>query len=173
MAETLRDPRVTAHVRHAQAVLAATERDYERALALDRESFAIYRDIGDLWLAAIVQWGVGIAATVLGHFDEARERFTSCLQTGLDLGNRWSVPYPIEAFAVLALAEQQHERGARLLGAAEGLRAASGLSQEPTDHPALRGILAAAADALATEQAARAEGRRMSADAAIALAMEE
>ena len=174
LAETSRDLRVTAHIRHAQATLASAARDDARSLALDRESFALYREVGDTWMALIVRWALGISATVLGHFDEARAHFASCLQTGLDLGNRWGAPYPIEAFGVLAVAEHQYERGARLLGAAEALRAGFGLSPEPTDHPALLAILASSADALATEeaQAARRLGRKMSADEAVAFALE-
>ena len=174
LAESLRDPRLNAHIRHAQAALAAAARDYAHALALDRESLVLYREIGDVWMAVIVQWAVGISATVLGHFDEARAHFASCIQTGLDLGNRWGAPYAIEAFGVLAVAEHQYERGAQLLGAAEAMRAGFGLSPEPTDHPALRAILASATDALASEsaKAARLIGRKMSADEAKALALE-
>ncbi len=173
LAETLRDPRLNAHIRHAQATLAAAARDYAQALALDRESLVSYREIGDIWMAVIVQWAVGISATVLGHFEEARAHFASCIQTGIDLGNRWGAPYAIEAFGVLAVAEHQYERGAQLLGAAEAMRAGFGLSPEPTDHPALRAILASGSDALASEeaQAARLIGRTMSADAAKALAL--
>ena len=174
-AEALRDERLTAHIRHAQATLAAAGRDYAQSFALDQESFALYRELGDAWLAGIVQWAVGVSATVLGRFDEARAHFAACLQNGLDLGNRWGAPYPIEAFGVLALAEHQYERGAKLLGAAETLRASFGLSPESTDHPALRAILADAAEALATEeaQAARSAGRKMSADEAMAFALAE
>ena len=174
LAETLRDTRLTAHVRHAQAALAAAARDYAQSFALDQESFALYRELGDAWMSGIVQWAVGISATVLGHFDEARAHFAACLQSGRDLGNRWGAPYAIEAFAMLALAEHQYERGAQLLGAAETLRAGFGLSSEPTDHPALHAILAAAAGPLATEEAetARRAGRRMSVEEATALALE-
>ena len=174
-ADLLHDRRITAYVRHMEATLAAAERDYTRALALDWESFALYQELGDNWMAGIVQWAVGISATALGRFDEARGHFASCLQNGIDLGNRWGVSYPIEAFAVLALAEGELDRGARLLGAAGGLRAAFGLSPDATDHPALRGILAASAEALASAEAqtARAEGRRMSAEEAIALALSD
>jgi predicted ATPase/class 3 adenylate cyclase len=172
-AETLRDPRLTAHVRHVEATIAAGTHDFARAFALSQESFSLFRELGDLWMAGIVEWTVGISATVLGRFDEGREHFATCLQGCLDLGNHWGVPYPIEAFGVLALAERQYERGATLLGAAEALRASFGLSPAPTDHPALLALMAAASEALATPEAAAARdaGRRMSSQDAIALAL--
>ena len=170
----LRDPRLTAHVRHAEATIAAATRDYARSLALDQESFALYRELGDLWMALIVEWSVGVSATVLGRFDEARSHFAACLTGTIALGNAWGIPYPIEAFGMLALAEHQYERGARLLGAAEALRAGFGISTVATDHPAFAVLTTTAADTLAKPEAvaARNEGRLMSQKEAIALALE-
>ena len=173
LAEPLRDRRLTAHVRHTQAGLATAARNYAMSFDLDHESHGLYRELGDVWMQAITEWGVGVSAIVLGKFEEARAHFAKCLQAGLDLGNRTGVPYPIEAFAALAVAEHQHERAARLLGAAESMRAGSGMAQEPAYHPALRAIFAEAAGALASAPAvaARREGRAMSADEAIAFAL--
>ena len=169
----LRDPRLTAHLRRVEATLAAARRDHAQAFALYQESFALYRELGDAWMAGIVEWTVGVSATVLGRFEEARAHFAACLTNGLDLGNRWGVPYPLEAFAVLALAEHQYERGAKLLGAAEALRASFGMSPAPAAHPALLALISSASAALATPEAAAARnaGRAMSFKEAIAFAL--
>ncbi len=172
--DTLRDRRLTAHVRHVQATVAAATRDYARAFALAQESYALYHELGDLWKAGIVEWSVGISATMLERFDEARAHFAACLKNGIDLGNSWGIPYPLEAFAVLALAQHDYDRGARLLGVAETLRASLGISSQPADHPGFVALMSAAATGLATPEAeaARNEGRRMSRKEAIALALE-
>ncbi len=174
-AQPLEDQRVMAHVFRSRAILAAAERDYEKCFAFDSASFALYRKLGDRWLAGIVQWAIGMSATVLGRFDEARAHFRECLQNAWELGNRWGLPFSLEAFGALAAAERQYARAARLLGAAESLRVQSGISPAPADHPALREILAAAAAHFATKEidAARREGRAMSGNDAVAFALEE
>jgi len=169
------DPRVSAWLFHGQALVAAAERDYALALALDRKSHALLLEVGDVWLALIVEWAVGIGATVLGEYEAAHRHLASCMQHGVELGSRWGLPFPLEAFGVLAVAQRQFERGARLLGAAESLRAKSGILVQTADHPAFRELLAAATEALTTESAAaaRREGRELSLDAAVALALEK
>jgi hypothetical protein len=115
---------------------------------------------------------VGINAAVQGHFDVAHAHLGECLQVGLDLGNRWGASYPLEAFAVLAVAEREYDRAARLYGAAEAQRMRSGLVPQSSDHPAIRAILAAAPDFTGPAiEAARREGRMLSLEAATALAL--
>ena len=174
LAAPLKNLRLTAHLRHAEGVLAAAHRDHPRSLAADRESHALYAGLGDAWQVVIVDWSVGIEATVLGEYEEAQARFANCVQGGLDLGNRWGMPYPLEAFGVLAIAQGKYERGARLLGAAEGQRSKSGSVSQTADHPAFREMLNAASDQLSSESAvaARQQGREMSLDEALAFALE-
>jgi len=71
------------------------------------------------------------------------------------------------------VAEGQFERAARLLGATEALKAKNGISTEPTDHPALRKILASAAEHFAREEfgSVRREGRVMPVEDAVAFAL--
>ena len=167
------DPRVTAHVRHNRALLASGERDFASACALEEEALALYRKLGDTWQSIILNWSVGINAAVLGRFDEARAHFSECLTVGLELGNRWGASYPIEGLAALAVAERKYERAARLFGAAETQRSRSGLVPQAAEHPALIQILAAAPDFSGPAvDAARREGRAMSMDDAVALALE-
>ncbi len=172
LAAPLDDPRVTAHVQHVRGVLAAGEGDFARAFALDQESLALNRQVGDAWLAIIVGWGVGVNAAVLGRFDIARTHLAECLQVGLDLGNLWSASYPLEALAVLAVAERQYDRAARLFGAAEAQRTRTGLVPHSADHPGLRAILDAAPDFTGPAiETARKEGRMLGLEAATALAL--
>jgi predicted ATPase/class 3 adenylate cyclase len=174
IAGRLDDKRLLAGVRRAQAVGATVEERYEESLALHEASLSLYRELGDIWFCGIVQWGVGITATYLGDFEKARTNFQECLKASWDLGNRWALAYPLEAFAALAVAQRQFARGARLLGAAEALRSEFGISTETTDHPTLRRIVAAAAEELVKPEmvAARKEGRGLTAAEAMAFALE-
>jgi predicted ATPase/class 3 adenylate cyclase len=174
LALPLADARLTAHVQHIRGVLAATVEDFTLALALDEESLMLNRQLGDAWQSIIIAWSVGVNAAVLGQYEVARTHLAECLQVGLDLGNRWSASYPLEALATLAVAERQYDRAARLFGAGDAQRTRSGLIPQAADHPALRAILAAAPDFTDPAfEAARREGRALSLEAAVALAIGE
>lgn len=167
------DARLGALILRSRALFSAAHGDYAASLALYEEALALYLRLGDNWMASIVRWGVGVTATVLGRYEEARAHFQENLDGAWKTGNRWSLPYIFEAFAALAVAEGQFERTARLLGAAEALKAKHGISTEPTDHPALREILASASEHFAKEEfgAARREGRSMPVEDAVAFAL--
>jgi len=169
---SLNDVRLTAHVQHIQGVLAAAEGDFAQAYSLDLESLASFRSVGDTWQAIIVAWSVGVNAAVLGHFDVARAHLAECLQVGLELGNKWGVSYPLDAFAVLAVAERDYERAARIFGAADAQRVRAGLVPQAADHPAMRAILTAAPDFSGPAiEVARREGQMLSLEAATDLAI--
>jgi predicted ATPase len=175
LAERLADKRLMAHVRRAQAIEATLDQKYPESLGLHEESLGLFRELGDVWFCGIAQWGVGITATFLGDFEKARGAFKECLEGSWSVGNRWAVAYPLEAFAALAVAQGQFARGARLLGAAEALRAEFGISTETTDHPTLRRIFAQAAEEFVKPElvTARKEGRGLAAADAVAFALEE
>jgi len=168
----LGDKRLLANVRRVQAIDATLEGKYPETLALHEESLALFRELGDVWFAGIVQWGVGVTATYLGDFAKARASFLECLDGAWSVGNRWAVAYPLEAFAALAVAQHQYVRGARLLGAAEALRSEFGISTETTDHPTIRRIFAHAAEEFIKPElvTARKEGRGLTAAEAVAYA---
>lgn len=172
LAEPLKDKRLSAFLIRVRAAVAGVANDSQRSEKLNCESLALLQQLGDQWLIIIVSWELGMNALANSRFPEAGARFAETLTGGLELGNRWGVPYPLEAFAVLALAEKQYDRAARLFGAAETLRNRSGIASAPSDHPVVRGILTAATDFKGPEvEAARSEGRLLSMDAAIALAL--
>jgi hypothetical protein len=160
------------HIQHIRGVSAASEGDFAGAFALEEQGLSYYQQIGDTWLGIILAWNVGVNATVLGLFADAHTHLTNCLRIGLELGNRWGASYPLEALATLAVAERQFDRAARLFGAGEAQRSRTGLVPQAADHPAMRAVLAAATDfrGPAIEQA-RFEGRGLSLDAAVALAL--
>jgi predicted ATPase len=173
LATPLGDSRLTSHINHIQGVMAAGEGDFARAYERAKESLAIYQQIGDTWLSLIVDWNVGVNAAALGNLADSRTHLTRCLKTGLELGNRWGISYPLEALATLAVAERQYDRAARLFGAAESHRNRVGVVPQAAEHPALRAVMAAATDFHGSAiENARREGRSLSLDAAVALALQ-
>jgi hypothetical protein len=169
---SLEDVRLAAHLQHVRSAIAAAAGDFAEAYALDLDSLAHYREVGDTWQAIIGAWGVGVNAAVLGHFEVSHAHLTECLQVGLELGNRWGASYPLDAFAALAVAQRKYDRAARLFGAADAQRIRSGLVLQEADHPALRAILADAPEFAGAEvEAARREGRLLSLEEATELAV--
>ncbi len=172
LAAVVKDPRLTAHVRHVRAVLCAEEGDFAQALAWEAESLAIYLHLDDAWQWTILAWGVGVNAMVLGQYSLAREHLAQSLNGGLAVGNRWGAAYQLDAFASLAVAERRYERAARLFGASEAQRTRLGLVPQPPEHPALRSVLIAAPEFSGPEiDAARSAGRQLGFDDAAALAL--
>jgi predicted ATPase len=172
LAAPLGDKRLTAHIQHIWGVIAAGEGDFQKAFDIEMANHAHYREQGDVWLGIIIGWSVGVNAAVLGKFDVAHEYLAECLQVGLDLGNRWGASYPLEAFAILAVAEKQYEHAAKLYGAAEAQRTRSGLVPQAADHPAIRAILETQKDFTGPAvEAAKREGRMLSLEAATTLAL--
>ncbi|HEX4086437.1 MAG TPA: adenylate/guanylate cyclase domain-containing protein [Chthoniobacteraceae bacterium] len=175
IAGRLNDKRLLGLARRARGIEATLREQYPESLALQEASLACFRELGDAWFCGIVQWGIGVIATWLGDFEKARASFRECLKGSWSFGNRWALAYPLEAFAALAVAEGHFPRAARLLGAAEALRAEFGVSAETSDHPTLRRIFARAAEEFVKPDmaAARKEGRNLSAAEAMNFALEE
>src|SRR5581483_11894862 len=148
------DRRLRADLLSDRAAVAASEGRHEESLALNGQSLALYRELGDWWFVAIVQWATGVTALRLGFIEQARTHFRENLEAARDIGSGWGLPFSIEAFAALAVTEQHYDRAARLLGAAEALREKAGIATAPADHPAMREILASAAENFAKKEIA-------------------
>jgi predicted ATPase/class 3 adenylate cyclase len=76
---------------------------------------AAYIELGDIELCA-------------GNLLEAQKYHRQCILAIKELGHRAYVAHELESFAFIAHAQNQPERAARLLGAAEGLREGIGIS---------------------------------------------
>jgi predicted ATPase/class 3 adenylate cyclase len=76
---------------------------------------AVYNQLGDIELCA-------------GNLPEAQKYHRQCILAIKELGQRAYVAHELESFAFIAHAQNQPERAARLLGAAEGLRERLGIT---------------------------------------------
>jgi hypothetical protein len=70
-----------------------------------------------------------------GHFAQAKLLYRETIQAWQKLGHRAAVAHELECFAFIAKTEEEDERAARLLGAAEVLRERINLPMMPIERP--------------------------------------
>jgi len=135
------------------------------------EALAILHEIGARQEIARCVAGLGRVAMDLGAFEQARRHMTRSIRLSQATGTRVGVARGLEAFAELAVREEQPERAVLLTAAAAALRESAGV-------PALskaraEGYLAPARH-LGEAAVARlwAQGQEMSSEVAVALALE-
>jgi predicted ATPase len=155
--------------------LALFEEDYTQSGILLAESLAIFQANGDIANASFTLFFLGHLAREQGDFARARARFIESLEM-LPLSQyRWALHGLLDGLACLAAAQGQAVRALRLSGAAsvrrEAIEAAVGRSWEAK----YRQWLAPAWQSLGEEasRAARAEGRALTQEQALAYALEE
>jgi predicted ATPase/DNA-binding SARP family transcriptional activator/Tfp pilus assembly protein PilF len=171
--------------------VAHSQDDYASARTYFEESLAIYREIGNRHGIAASLMSMGTVARDQGNYASARTYYEQSLSIYREIGNRQSIAESLqgvallacrEACAVLADTTQASEtvevglrRAVRLWGAAQALREQIGAPLSPTEQAKQDREFAAARDGLreADWDAAWAEGRRMTMEAAVAYALKE
>jgi predicted ATPase/DNA-binding NarL/FixJ family response regulator len=152
--------------------LARARRDPDDAHDRYLEALAILREIDARPEIARCLAGLGRVAMELGDLELTRQHLTESLRLSHSTGSRIGVARGLEAFAGLAVHEDRPELAVQLTAAATALRDAAGLS-------ALSGARAerylASARRLGEPAVTRlwAQGLALSADAAVALAMDD
>jgi non-specific serine/threonine protein kinase len=107
-------------------IVARLAGDLERAQALMEEGLAIYRELDDSMMIAVGVCNLGMVARDAGKYVEAARFLSDALTTFHRLSDRRFAAAALEIFAELALLEGRSRRGARIFGAADALRRASG-----------------------------------------------
>jgi ATP/maltotriose-dependent transcriptional regulator MalT len=148
--------------------------DHERAATLFRDSLALMRQVGDQWSMALVLVNLGGVAQARGEYEPARRAYEESLALCQELKDRRGMAWCLECLAEVAAAQGRPQRGARLMGAAEGLLDAIGASWPPNYVAGRERAMAVIRTALGdeTSAAAWAEGRAMTLQQAIAYALE-
>jgi hypothetical protein len=141
------------------------------------QAIAGYRAIGDRRFEVIAMSDFAHALRHGGALDEAEAIYRRTIHEWLHLGNRGALASQLESFAYLAVARGQGSRAARLLGAAEALRDVAGspmqaMGTEHEDYDWAVARLGEWPDREAVD-AARAEGRQLTADSAVESALAE
>jgi tetratricopeptide (TPR) repeat protein len=151
--------------------------DYEMAMAYLEESLALWDALGNRIASAQVLYQLGRVAQHQGDWPTARSRYAASVRTRPMHDVIPELLWGLAGLAVVAGAQGEPERAARLFGAIEALtevERCSFAANERVDHE--RSVAAAAARAVLGEEAfaaAWAEGRAMPLDEALRLALEE
>jgi len=153
-------------------MVALTQEDYAASRTLLEESVEICRDSGDDWALSLALRNQGIMALKQGDYERAATRLAE---------SELALEEPRSAFGMLNLdllaaavsMRGDHERAARLFGAAEAAREAADVSVLPSTRADYdRGVAAARAGlGEAAFDATWAEGKVMSPELAVELAL--
>jgi predicted ATPase/DNA-binding SARP family transcriptional activator/DNA-binding CsgD family transcriptional regulator len=105
--------------------------DYSRAASFWQESLALYRHIGDKDGIAISLHNLAEVAGMQGDYAWAAELGKESLVLFREMEDRWAILQTLVGLGRLAVARGYNERAARLLGAAESMREATGSALPP------------------------------------------
>lgn len=120
--------------------LALDRGDLTEARRMKEESVIHYEKLGDHWVTGLILWGIAKVAIAQGDFERVQTALDQWLQITHDLGNRWLLPYIFDCYGEVALLRGDAERAARVMGAAQGMRNASGAQfsdGEKDEHEAI------------------------------------
>lgn len=163
----------------ALANLGATYRamgEYARARRALEESALIARELDDDWLLALPLQNLGVVTFKQGEPERAEAYLKeSLLPSVRRSGEEWFGAHTVEVLATLAASRGDHQRAARLYGAAEAMREEVGSTVLPYEATDREQGMATAREALGGEAfaAAQAEGRAMTPEIRIAEALGE
>jgi predicted ATPase/DNA-binding CsgD family transcriptional regulator len=159
-----------AQVSYGMGALARARGDNEAGVRYYTDALEIFREL-DAWPEiARCQAGLGWIAIAGGDYAQAQRSLAENLRLNQICGQRLGIARGLEACAVLAAAQQQPERAARLAGAACQLR--ESLGHGTGIGPRMEQVLDFARGELGTSAAALfAEGREMAIEEAIGFAL--
>ncbi|MFN8483159.1 MAG: helix-turn-helix domain-containing protein [Anaerolineae bacterium] len=171
--QAIGDERGETFARNGLGLVAAAQGDYATARGHFAQSAAIRRRLGDKsFLAYSLGW-LALVSVRLGDLDAARAALEEGVAVRRELGDEGGLAASCEGLAAMAAAEGKAARAARLFGAAERVRERAGNSVPNTEMGEYRHNVAVARSQMAEDEfaAAWAEGRAMSLDEALALAL--
>jgi predicted ATPase/DNA-binding NarL/FixJ family response regulator len=149
--------------------------EIEAATSASSEGMRLSREVGDLYTLKVWLLNLGTAALIAGRLAAAKPLFAEALRIADQVDDRVQQAYLLDALGCLSAGSGQARLAARLLGAADSVRIASGARVMPFLSPQ---IARAEETAIAALGAPRFEaelnaGRRLSRDAAVRLALGE
>jgi len=172
----LDDPPALAAARKSLANVLYDLGDAAASRRLHSENLAGNLARGDLNAAAIDRTNLGLIAALTGDYAAAAPALADALSSFVELGNRTGQAFCLSGIAAAAGATGRPSDGARLLGAADALRAATQAPISPANRPHFARLEALARAGMsppafeAARNAARAEPPELGVALAIALA---
>jgi predicted ATPase/class 3 adenylate cyclase len=170
----LGDRQHTATVVQNQGMVRYAQGNLEGAHAYLEESRVIRQELGDKRGVALSLARLGLMARDRGEYKTAHRFHAECFALNQEIGNRLGLAEGLTDVGLLAVAANQPARAARLLGAAEAQLEAFGAALTPVDRAdkdrAIQKVQAALDEKVFA--AAWAEGRAMSLEQAVRVALE-
>jgi non-specific serine/threonine protein kinase len=168
-AREIGDERLVGNALNSLGEAARMDGDWGRARSYYEESLASHRRMGHSGGGSLTLCNLGAALVENGDAEAAMACYHEALPHLRELGNWVAVSLGLDGLAAIAAARGEWERAARLAGAAEALRDASGAELEPADRSLRERCLHAVQAHLdeAAFEAATAVGRATARDRAI------
>jgi DNA-binding CsgD family transcriptional regulator/tetratricopeptide (TPR) repeat protein len=169
--EELGDPFQIGYTLFYLGTTAFLQGDYEEAASLQSAAVACYDSIGDARSSHSVQFYLALAVRKLGDIPRAVNLVQAGLQVSMTFQDHWLLGLGVQAALVLIGDTADPERCARLLGAADALRQATGFTPSAWERLSGQSILSLR-EQLEQEgfRAAYREGRSLSFEDTVSLA---
>lgn len=137
--------------------------DYEEGQRLAQEAMEIICNLDDALYMGMASGTLGLSLLFCGDAKGARQFLVTSIRQMAELGERWWLGYAVMMLAMVAIAQEEPIRAARLLGAAATLRELRHGAVAPVLRPALENTIATVQKALGAEifSARWQEGARM------------
>jgi predicted ATPase/class 3 adenylate cyclase len=149
--------------------------NHELSSTMFQESLDLFQELGDSWGTAESLGNLATASWFQGNQQQAEALFKESLALRWELGDKPGLARCLEGLAWVAGVQRQYERAARLIGAAENLRATIDAPIPPAERAEYEQNLAAIRAELGPEAylAAYAAGQAMPLKQTIAYALGE
>jgi hypothetical protein len=136
--------------------------------------YPLFLEIGDRHRANMIRSEVAHIDRLEGRAEQAEAAYRETILEWQRLGHRAAVAHQLESFALIALAREQPVRAARLLGGAEALRERIDIPMTRFERVEYDQAVEQLELGMGEEAFQRAwgEGRRLSMEAAIQIALE-
>jgi predicted ATPase/class 3 adenylate cyclase len=143
---------------------------FELGRSLSEEALALQRELGNSEAATISLYNLARIDLRTGRLADAAELFRQCLESALELEYRELIAYCLQAGSEIAAANDDPERAARLLGAADVLFDELGVIKLGEEAESYEETVRTLGQHLGEEafEATRAEGRATSLDQTVA-----
>ncbi|HUG51221.1 MAG TPA: LuxR C-terminal-related transcriptional regulator, partial [Terrimesophilobacter sp.] len=157
----------------SEALIASLDGDFGRMRAIGQAAAERCRRVREIYMLSTHLTSVGVGSMMLGEYVAAESALIEALKSTLVIDDRPGLVLRLQALAGNAAMAGQAERSARLLGAAETLRAEAGYRVSPFIRPLIEQAAAQASAQLGDQRYERAfeNGARLDQEAAVALGL--
>jgi tetratricopeptide (TPR) repeat protein len=175
VAEKVGDPWIISFALNNLGEVSRVVGDYAKAREYYEASESLLRSMGDPGDLARLVHNLGYLAQHEGDLEKARMRFMESLSMFRKFGNKRGIAECLMGLASLQAAEGHPQRAAQLYSAAQNILSENGLAWWPADRGEVERTRATFVSALddAELKAAQEKGRALTAESALALALEE